>query len=185
MGKAVKLQSGSNCVPRICEVAKLPSMPPHCPHKAFSKHSICMVLGIWDTSGTSTRDYWITQFFSTTDAVRYMTSATVMPCNMTHAGQSWTTLTLRSMPIIVTKPLRQSPARVSDDLITFQMKRFTEWTMVGSSNSIYCCISFLSLSGNNSECEMFICECDRKAAECFAVSGYNEENKHLPSDRCK
>ncbi|XP_053500691.1 phospholipase A2 [Ictalurus furcatus] len=43
----------------------------------------------------------------------------------------------------------------------------------------------ITCKSNNSECEMFICECDRKAAECFAVSGYNEENKHLPSDRCK
>ncbi|KAL6472723.1 hypothetical protein MHYP_G00189110 [Metynnis hypsauchen] len=43
----------------------------------------------------------------------------------------------------------------------------------------------ITCKSNNNECEMFICECDRKAAECFAVAGYNEENKHLPSDRCK
>ncbi|XP_060935196.1 phospholipase A2-like [Limanda limanda] len=38
---------------------------------------------------------------------------------------------------------------------------------------------------NNSECEMFICECDTKAAECFAKSPYNDEYKHLPSDQCQ
>ncbi|KAJ0019551.1 hypothetical protein NQD34_007120 [Periophthalmus magnuspinnatus] len=37
----------------------------------------------------------------------------------------------------------------------------------------------------NGPCEQFICECDRKAAICFAGAGYNEENAHLPSDRCK
>ncbi|KAI4876350.1 hypothetical protein NFI96_017821 [Prochilodus magdalenae] len=43
----------------------------------------------------------------------------------------------------------------------------------------------ITCKSNNDECEMFICECDRKAAECFAVAGYNEEHKNLPSDRCK
>uniref|UniRef100_A0A3B5AZ61 Phospholipase A2 n=1 Tax=Stegastes partitus TaxID=144197 RepID=A0A3B5AZ61_9TELE len=38
---------------------------------------------------------------------------------------------------------------------------------------------------NNDPCEKFICECDRKAAMCFAKAEYNEENAHLPSDRCK
>ncbi|XP_053267928.1 phospholipase A2-like isoform X2 [Pleuronectes platessa] len=38
---------------------------------------------------------------------------------------------------------------------------------------------------NNSVCEQFICECDRKAAECFARSPYNPENKNLPSERCQ
>ncbi|XP_053267922.1 phospholipase A2, minor isoenzyme isoform X1 [Pleuronectes platessa] len=37
---------------------------------------------------------------------------------------------------------------------------------------------------NNNECEQFICECDRKAAECFARSTWNPEHEHLPSDRC-
>ncbi|KAM4615953.1 phospholipase A2 [Polymixia lowei] len=39
--------------------------------------------------------------------------------------------------------------------------------------------------GNNDPCEMFICECDRRAAMCFAKAGYNEEHEHLPSDRCQ
>ncbi|XP_060943049.1 phospholipase A2-like [Limanda limanda] len=38
---------------------------------------------------------------------------------------------------------------------------------------------------NNDACEMFICECDGKAAECFARSPYNPENKRLPSERCQ
>ncbi|XP_029999975.1 phospholipase A2 [Sphaeramia orbicularis] len=38
---------------------------------------------------------------------------------------------------------------------------------------------------DNNTCEKFICECDRKAAMCFATAGYNEENAYLPSDRCK
>ncbi|KAG1930988.1 phospholipase A2 [Pimephales promelas] len=38
---------------------------------------------------------------------------------------------------------------------------------------------------NNSPCEMFICECDRKAAECFAQAGYNQEHVNYPTDNCK
>ncbi|XP_032396210.1 phospholipase A2 [Etheostoma spectabile] len=30
-----------------------------------------------------------------------------------------------------------------------------------------------------------ICECDRKAAECFGVSPWNPEHEHLPSNRCQ
>ncbi|KAL7376668.1 hypothetical protein ABVT39_013112 [Epinephelus coioides] len=37
----------------------------------------------------------------------------------------------------------------------------------------------------NNACEMFICECDRKAAECFARSHWNPEHEHLPSDQCQ
>ncbi|XP_051759262.1 phospholipase A2-like isoform X3 [Ctenopharyngodon idella] len=37
----------------------------------------------------------------------------------------------------------------------------------------------------NRPCEMFICECDRKAAECFAKAGYNPEYKYYPSQNCK
>ncbi len=32
---------------------------------------------------------------------------------------------------------------------------------------------------------MFICECDRKAAECFALAGYNPEHENYPSENCK
>ncbi|XP_062410616.1 phospholipase A2-like [Sardina pilchardus] len=39
-------------------------------------------------------------------------------------------------------------------------------------------------SNKNDECEQFICDCDRLAAECFATAGYNPENEHLPSDQC-
>ncbi|XP_029573207.1 phospholipase A2 [Salmo trutta] len=37
---------------------------------------------------------------------------------------------------------------------------------------------------NNNPCEMFICECDRKAAMCFDKAGYNPEHAHLPSEHC-
>ncbi|XP_034457174.1 phospholipase A2-like isoform X1 [Hippoglossus hippoglossus] len=43
----------------------------------------------------------------------------------------------------------------------------------------------LTCNKNNNACEMFICECDRKAAECFARTPYNPEHKRLPSDRCQ
>ncbi|XP_034457179.1 phospholipase A2, minor isoenzyme-like isoform X2 [Hippoglossus hippoglossus] len=43
----------------------------------------------------------------------------------------------------------------------------------------------LTCGENNNECEMFICECDRKAAECFAKSPWIPEHEHLPSDRCQ
>ncbi|KAF1388960.1 hypothetical protein PFLUV_G00068340 [Perca fluviatilis] len=38
---------------------------------------------------------------------------------------------------------------------------------------------------DNNPCERFICECDRKAAMCFAKADYNERNANLPSERCK
>ncbi|MBN3306879.1 PA21B Phospholipase, partial [Amia calva] len=43
----------------------------------------------------------------------------------------------------------------------------------------------ITCSENNDPCEKFICECDRQAALCFSTAGYSEENKNLPSDRCK
>uniref|UniRef100_A0A4W6C198 Phospholipase A2 n=1 Tax=Lates calcarifer TaxID=8187 RepID=A0A4W6C198_LATCA len=42
----------------------------------------------------------------------------------------------------------------------------------------------VTCGNKNNECEMFICECDRKAAECFSRSTWNPEHEHLPSDRC-
>lgn len=45
--------------------------------------------------------------------------------------------------------------------------------------------SLLSSSDKNNECEMFICECDRKAAECFGRSPWNPEHEHLPSEHCQ
>ncbi|XP_062269244.1 acidic phospholipase A2 1-like [Platichthys flesus] len=47
-----------------------------------------------------------------------------------------------------------------------------------------CCTIFTSPYINNNECEMLICECDRKADECFARSTYNNEHYNLPGDRC-
>ncbi|KAF3848905.1 hypothetical protein F7725_015402 [Dissostichus mawsoni] len=41
----------------------------------------------------------------------------------------------------------------------------------------------VSCGSDNNACEMFICECDRKAAECLGVSPWNPEYEHLPSDR--
>ncbi|XP_060942930.1 acidic phospholipase A2 2-like [Limanda limanda] len=38
---------------------------------------------------------------------------------------------------------------------------------------------------NNNACEMFICECDRKATECFARSPYNPKYRHWPQERCQ
>lgn len=49
----------------------------------------------------------------------------------------------------------------------------------------YISLSPLFSSGANNECEMFICECDRKAAECFAKSAWNPEHEHLPSEMCE
>uniref|UniRef100_A0A8C9STR3 Phospholipase A2 n=1 Tax=Scleropages formosus TaxID=113540 RepID=A0A8C9STR3_SCLFO len=43
----------------------------------------------------------------------------------------------------------------------------------------------ITCKSNNNECEMFICECDRQAAMCFAQADYHEENANLPSERCK
>ncbi|XP_041914513.1 acidic phospholipase A2 1-like [Alosa sapidissima] len=40
-------------------------------------------------------------------------------------------------------------------------------------------------ANKNTECEQFISECDRKAAECFATAGYNPENRRLPKNQCK
>ncbi|XP_048066327.1 phospholipase A2-like isoform X1 [Megalobrama amblycephala] len=37
---------------------------------------------------------------------------------------------------------------------------------------------------SNDDCDMFICQCDKAAAECFAQSPYNASNNHLPSSVC-
>ncbi|XP_038590472.1 phospholipase A2-like, partial [Micropterus salmoides] len=46
-------------------------------------------------------------------------------------------------------------------------------------------LSALSSSDKNDTCEMFICEYDRKAAECFASSPWIPEHEHLSSNRCR
>ncbi|XP_034047877.1 phospholipase A2-like [Thalassophryne amazonica] len=43
----------------------------------------------------------------------------------------------------------------------------------------------VTCTNNNGACEMFICECDRKAAECFAVSPWNPDHEDLPSENCQ
>ncbi|XP_026125816.1 phospholipase A2, minor isoenzyme-like [Carassius auratus] len=37
---------------------------------------------------------------------------------------------------------------------------------------------------SNNDCNMFICKCDKAAAECFAQSPYNASNNHLASSVC-
>ncbi|XP_053267931.1 phospholipase A2 isoform X3 [Pleuronectes platessa] len=43
----------------------------------------------------------------------------------------------------------------------------------------------LTCGETNNACEMFICECDRKAAECFAKSTYNKEHHKWPKNKCQ
>ncbi|XP_061117066.1 phospholipase A2-like [Conger conger] len=43
----------------------------------------------------------------------------------------------------------------------------------------------VTCTDKNDACEMFVCECDRQAAMCFAEAEYNPEHEHLPSDRCE
>ncbi|XP_070299572.1 phospholipase A2, major isoenzyme isoform X4 [Salvelinus sp. IW2-2015] len=43
----------------------------------------------------------------------------------------------------------------------------------------------VTCKSNNDACEMFICECDRKAADCFARSPWNPEHEHFPSSSCQ
>ncbi|XP_047426098.1 phospholipase A2-like [Mugil cephalus] len=43
----------------------------------------------------------------------------------------------------------------------------------------------ITCTSKNDKCEMFICECDRKAAECFGRTPWIPEHEHLPSDRCQ
>ncbi|XP_056319275.1 phospholipase A2-like isoform X2 [Danio aesculapii] len=37
---------------------------------------------------------------------------------------------------------------------------------------------------SNDACDMFICKCDKTAAECFAQAPYNTSNNHLSSSVC-
>ncbi|XP_043572026.1 phospholipase A2, minor isoenzyme-like isoform X2 [Chiloscyllium plagiosum] len=48
----------------------------------------------------------------------------------------------------------------------------------------YSCSSDMITCGpDNSPCEAYICECDRQAAMCFAEAPYNEEYKHLDTEK--
>ncbi|XP_048861215.1 phospholipase A2-like [Brienomyrus brachyistius] len=38
---------------------------------------------------------------------------------------------------------------------------------------------------SNTVCEMFVCECDRHAAICFAGAGYNKEHHNMNQELCK
>lgn len=40
-----------------------------------------------------------------------------------------------------------------------------------------------ALAARNDPCEAFICECDRRAAECFAEAPYNQQYKALDTAR--
>ncbi|TFK01087.1 glucagon-like peptide 2 receptor [Platysternon megacephalum] len=48
-----------------------------------------------------------------------------------------------------------------------------------------CSGSTITCSTKNDACEMFICECDRKAAICFAGAPYNPDYKNLDSALCR
>ncbi|XP_029024246.1 phospholipase A2-like isoform X2 [Betta splendens] len=43
----------------------------------------------------------------------------------------------------------------------------------------------ITCGSSNNGCGKFICECDRKAAQCFAKTTWKPEHEHLPSRRCK
>ncbi|NXN93575.1 PA21B Phospholipase, partial [Rhinopomastus cyanomelas] len=51
--------------------------------------------------------------------------------------------------------------------------------------SFTCSNSQITCSSKNNECEMFICNCDRTAAMCFAKAPYNPDNHHMDSKYCK
>lgn len=60
-----------------------------------------------------------------------------------------------------------------------------DYALVIVTGEFICVLSAVSSSGKNNECEMFICQCDKAAAECFGRSPWNPEHEHLPSDRCQ
>ncbi|NXN88526.1 PA21B Phospholipase, partial [Bombycilla garrulus] len=51
--------------------------------------------------------------------------------------------------------------------------------------SYTCSNKKITCSSSNDECSLFICNCDRAAAECFAKSPYNSEYKNLDNKYCK
>ncbi|XP_009462000.1 PREDICTED: phospholipase A2 [Nipponia nippon] len=54
---------------------------------------------------------------------------------------------------------------------------YTEWYSYSCSNGQITCNS------KNNECEMFICNCDRTAAMCFAKAPYNPEHRALDTKK--
>lgn len=176
MWTTVKLQSGSNQVPWICEVANLPAGSPCCQHNAFNLCSIGNT-GHWQTSQWAFYQGWL----------NYMVLSNCRCCQV-HDHCYSDAMQHEACWAILDNPYTEIYAYNCDKAtktITCNSKwsknLSNQWTMFYYSLMLH----FLSFSGKNDECEMFICECDRKAAECFAVSSYHEENKNLPSDRCK
>ncbi|XP_072563986.1 phospholipase A2-like [Paramormyrops kingsleyae] len=43
----------------------------------------------------------------------------------------------------------------------------------------------ITCTEKNNACEMFICECDKHAAMCFAGAGYNKEHQNMNQELCK
>ncbi|XP_074057008.1 phospholipase A2 [Macrotis lagotis] len=49
--------------------------------------------------------------------------------------------------------------------------------------SYSCSDNQITCSSKNNECETFICNCDRNAANCFSKAPYNPENKDLDTKK--
>ncbi|NWV04810.1 PA21B Phospholipase, partial [Ptilonorhynchus violaceus] len=49
--------------------------------------------------------------------------------------------------------------------------------------SFSCSSGEITCSSKNKECAMFICNCDRAAAMCFAKAPYNSQYKNLDTDK--
>ncbi|TRY65582.1 hypothetical protein DNTS_015192 [Danionella cerebrum] len=45
-------------------------------------------------------------------------------------------------------------------------------------------INKITCLASNDACAMFVCQCDKNAAECFALAPYNSSNVNLPSSLC-
>ncbi|XP_075290999.1 phospholipase A2 [Opisthocomus hoazin] len=51
------------------------------------------------------------------------------------------------------------------------------------SYSFSCSSGKITCSSKNDDCEMFVCNCDRTAAMCFAKAPYNSEHKSLDRNK--
>ncbi|XP_057267324.1 phospholipase A2 [Pezoporus wallicus] len=52
-----------------------------------------------------------------------------------------------------------------------------------NSYSFSCSSGQITCKSSNNECEMFICNCDRAAAMCFATATYHPEHSRLDTER--
>ncbi|XP_008567588.1 PREDICTED: phospholipase A2 isoform X1 [Galeopterus variegatus] len=52
-----------------------------------------------------------------------------------------------------------------------------------NSYSFSCSGTEITCSSGNSDCDAFICNCDRQAAICFSEAPYNKENKDLDRNK--